>query len=139
MEKRLARTHRLHTHILEVILHPPLQLTLCVLWDWKNECYDNDIGRLEQCKENEVCYYKKWSFGSISSSGSFEERRCEPRENHRINFCGRDDFWMNDEVYDRAQLPGRPFSPSDKCKKLFHHFLLHFSSGGTVFCIFHLG
>ena len=28
-----------------------------------------------------------------------------------------------------AQLPGRLFSPSDKCKKLSHHFLLHFSIG----------
>ena len=26
-----------------------------------------------------------------------------------------------------AQLPGRLFSPSDRCKKLSHHFLLHFS------------
>ena len=25
-----------------------------------------------------------------------------------------------------SQLPGRLFSPSDKCKKLSHHFLLHF-------------
>ena len=25
------------------------------------------------------------------------------------------------------QLPGRLFSPSDRCKKLSHHFLLHFS------------
>ena len=29
----------------------------------------------------------------------------------------------------RAQLPGRIFSPSDKCKKLSHHFLLHFPIG----------
>ena len=29
----------------------------------------------------------------------------------------------------RSQLPGRLFSPSDKCKKLSHHFLLHFSIG----------
>ena len=28
-----------------------------------------------------------------------------------------------------AQLPGRLFSPSDKCKKLSHHFLLHFLIG----------
>ena len=26
-----------------------------------------------------------------------------------------------------AQLPGRLYSPSDKCEKLSHHFLLHFS------------
>ena len=26
-----------------------------------------------------------------------------------------------------TQLPGRLFSPSDKCKKLAYHFLLHFS------------
>ena len=29
----------------------------------------------------------------------------------------------------RSQLPGRLFSPSDKSKKLSHHFLLHFSIG----------
>ena len=28
-----------------------------------------------------------------------------------------------------TQLPGRLFSPSDLCKKLSHHFLLHFSIG----------
>ena len=28
-----------------------------------------------------------------------------------------------------SQLPGRLFSPSDKCKKLSHHFLLHFPIG----------
>ena len=28
-----------------------------------------------------------------------------------------------------AQLPGRLFSPSDKGKKLSHHFLLHFPIG----------
>ena len=28
-----------------------------------------------------------------------------------------------------SQLPGRLFSPSDICKKLSHHFLLHFSIG----------
>ena len=28
-----------------------------------------------------------------------------------------------------TQLPGRLFSPSDSCKKLSHHFLLHFSIG----------
>ena len=34
-----------------------------------------------------------------------------------------------------AQLPGRLFSPSDKCKKLPHHFLLHFSIGmGSYNC-----
>ena len=27
------------------------------------------------------------------------------------------------------QLPGRLFSPSEICKKLSHHFLLHFSIG----------
>ena len=27
------------------------------------------------------------------------------------------------------QVPGRLFSPSDKCKKLSHHFLLHVSVG----------
>ena len=75
-----------------------MQLTLCVCEDWTNECYDNDIGQLKQCKDNEVCYFKKWSVGFISSYGSFERRSCEPRENHRINFCGKDDFWMKDEV-----------------------------------------
>ena len=30
---------------------------------------------------------------------------------------------------DMPQLPGRLFSPSDICKKLSHHFLLHFSIG----------
>ena len=93
-----ARAHALRTHILEVISHAPLQLTLFVCGEWTNECYDNDIGRLEQCKENEVCYYKKWSVGFISSYVSYERRRCEPRDNHRINFCGKDDFWMKDEV-----------------------------------------
>ena len=29
----------------------------------------------------------------------------------------------------RSQLRGRLFSPSDKCKKLSHHFLLHFLIG----------
>ena len=65
-----------------------------------------------------------------------------------------------------TQLPGRLFSPSDISKKLSHHFLLHFpigmgfydhqakyqgafmntyllenalKSGGTVFCLYHLG
>ena len=28
-----------------------------------------------------------------------------------------------------SQLPGRIFSPSDKCKKLSYYFLLHFSIG----------
>ena len=28
-----------------------------------------------------------------------------------------------------AQLPGRLFSPRDICKKLSHHFLLHFPIG----------
>ena len=28
-----------------------------------------------------------------------------------------------------AELPGRLFSPSDKCKKLSHHILLHFPIG----------
>ena len=28
-----------------------------------------------------------------------------------------------------AQLPGRLFSPSNICKKLSHHFLLHFPIG----------
>ena len=28
-----------------------------------------------------------------------------------------------------AQLPGRLFSPSDICKKMSHHFLLHFPIG----------
>ena len=28
-----------------------------------------------------------------------------------------------------SQLPGRLFSPSDICKKLSHHFLLHFPIG----------
>ena len=80
-----------------------MQLTLCVCEDWTNECYDNDIGQLKQCKDNEVCYFKKWSVGFISSYGSFERRSCEPRENHRINFCGKDDFWMKDEVvYDSS-------------------------------------
>ena len=31
--------------------------------------------------------------------------------------------------WSRAQVPGRLFSPSGKCKKLSHHFLLHFSIG----------
>ena len=26
-----------------------------------------------------------------------------------------------------TQLPGRLFSPSDRCQKLSHHFLLHFT------------
>ena len=81
-----------------IISHAFWQLTLCVCGDWTNECYDNDIGQLEQCEDNEVCYYKKWSYGSISSYASIEQRRCEPRENHRINFCGKDDSWMTDEV-----------------------------------------
>ena len=29
----------------------------------------------------------------------------------------------------QSQLPGRLFSPSDKSKKLSHHFLLHFPIG----------
>ena len=82
-----------------IISHAFWQLTLCVCGDWTNECYDNDIGQLEQCEDNEVCYYKKWSYGSISSYASIEQRRCEPRENHRINFCGKDDSWMTDEVH----------------------------------------
>jgi hypothetical protein len=33
-----------------------------------------------------------------------------------------------------SQLPGRLFSPCDICKKLSHHFLLHFSIGmGSLF------
>ena len=95
-----ARAHALRTHILEVISHAPLQLTLCVCEDGTHECYDNDIGKLEQCKENEVCYYNKWSVGFISSYDTFEHRSCEPREKHRINFCGRDDSIALDEVYD---------------------------------------
>ena len=30
---------------------------------------------------------------------------------------------------EESQLPGRLFSPSDNCKKMSHHFLLHFSIG----------
>ena len=40
---------------------------------------------------------------------------------HLVDHC-------NEEVC-MTQLPGRLFSPSDKCKKLSHHFLLHFSIG----------
>ena len=29
----------------------------------------------------------------------------------------------------KSQIPGRLFSPSDKCKKLSHHFLLHLPIG----------
>ena len=42
-----------------------------------------------------------------------------------FNFCHQ----VTTVLLHCAQLPGRLFSPSDKCKKLSHHFLLHFSIG----------
>ena len=46
-----------------------------------------------------------------------------------INLCikkgNKIHFWS----VDCTQLPGRLFSPCDICKKLSHHFLLHFPIG----------
>ena len=37
--------------------------------------------------------------------------------------------WKKIFNFDLSQLPGRLISPSDICKKLSHHFLLHFPIG----------
>ena len=44
---------------------------------------------------------------------------------HTAGTCVKPDFL----ILRLAQLPGRLFSPSDICKKLSHHYLLHFSIG----------
>ena len=41
-----------------------------------------------------------------------------------LNFYGSEE-----PILPKPQLPGRLFSPSDICKKLSHHFLLHFLIG----------
>ena len=59
---------------------------------------------------------------------------------HGVDFIGHYDY--NNDCSGKAwtwvrrawvsfytQLPGRLFSPCDKCKKLSHHFLLHFPIG----------
>ena len=59
-----------------------------------NKCYDDDIGLLQECKENEVCYYYRLSVMGRKTI----RRRCARRENHKMNNCGTDGNWVSKEV-----------------------------------------
>ena len=67
----------------------------------QNKCFGNNIGILQECKENEVCYYHKFEH-RVSRSYyrwvDFIYRGCERREKQKMNNCGKYNDWLTEEV-----------------------------------------